>query len=182
MKRHIDSHKETCSKPVKKAVEVIQVNVPKNQPKVIKMVQVPVPIKPKNNSKFGRNCQFCDTVFHEATPEKFLRHLKIHENLVDIKNFQCFLCAKIFKTRDEFLKHLMFQNETKKCFLCEVPDFINRDLLTHIKLHHENYMKSHWFHCPKCENYYMRKFEISHSQICIRDENRAKYLHKISTR
>ena len=81
MKRHIDSHKETCSKPVKKAVEVIQVQ-PKNQPKVIKMVQVPVPQKSKIVAKSGRNCQFCDTVFQESKPEIYLKHLKIHEKLV----------------------------------------------------------------------------------------------------
>ena len=124
-----------------------------------------------------RPCQFCNEPVINSKVY-IIEHLK---KCHDFQDNNCHLCQSSFDDSGALLKHLMFQlEEGSKCFLCDVPYFINRSKLYHIRLHHQDYMKNHWFHCNFCSSYVMKKLEDSHVLRCKREVDRVNYLKSIS--
>ena len=135
-------------------------------------------LRSKRTNRDERPCQFCNEPVIN-TKVYILEHLKKQH---DFLNKYCHLCNSWFEDSDALLKHLMFQlnEDTTKCFLCDVPYFINRSKLYHIRLHHHDYMMDHWFHCHYCLSHVMKKFEDSHVLRCKRETDRVNYLRTIS--
>lgn len=75
-------------------------------------------------------CEICDK---RLKPHAMYYHMKYRHT--DEKNFQCSLCNKSFKTKDNINRHMMRHNMEFKCDICGKKFSENSNLQHHLRMH-----------------------------------------------